>query len=512
MRTAGLCALSLAACAPALVPPVRGSAGPAPSAGPRASSAPPSASASASQNPPPPAPPPLPTGDIGGAYPTLLGSASAGGYWAAVCQATSDTNGDGQVAVTLPARGAPAGDLLAPRLVTGSGAGEPLDDLLAADPTGRRVIVRRESAITLLDAFSAERVDLATLGVDARRDARPRGPHRAFAFGESGERLALVLRDAERSRAALWRASGALLRSDRDFPEIASVTLAAGEQWLVISAIEVDTDRDGRFEWPVPLATSARPLCAAPSEPYVSWTGRGDAATTFVASASDGHVQAAPDLVTPLGAALLVRGPRGELTLRTASGSSTELWPAECGARVLYADATRGLVLGTCKDARGKPLLELADPAGRTALNVALGSQPSDSMASSGARWVAVNAAGDTVLVDLQRRRARVARRGDAVLATHGARAVLLRGTQLVLWDADDDGEHVIAEGVDAIPRWLAQGDAVYASPWVVRLSDATAWRVSARVIALTERGATLQGQSDAWPAQGPLSWHPPGG
>ncbi len=89
----------------------------------------------------------------------------AGGAWLVVCRQN----------------GAPR-----PELAVNGRSLEPVDDLLAWDPTGEFVVIRRASVVWLVDVGTNARTNLSELGFDDRDDVLDYRQHRALAFDPRG--------------------------------------------------------------------------------------------------------------------------------------------------------------------------------------------------------------------------------------------------------------------------------------------------------------------------------------
>ena len=97
---------------------------------------------------------------LGTAHPVRAYAADAGQRWAVLCQARGDSGA------------------FAPYLVIVSGEGQPVDDVLGQDPTGRYLVVRRGMCVVLVDAAKRTEAPL--------RDADVRDPDRVVSFSSDG--------------------------------------------------------------------------------------------------------------------------------------------------------------------------------------------------------------------------------------------------------------------------------------------------------------------------------------
>jgi hypothetical protein len=97
------------------------------------------------------------------------------------------------------------------------------------------------------------------------------------------------------------------------------------------------------------------------------------------------------------------------------------------------------------------------------------------------------------------------------VIATRQAHALIRRGKELVIYDADARREQPLPLTVDKYPEILRALPFVFVSPGLVNLDTAQTVGVSQqRPLALTTNGQILVAQSDPDTpslAQGPLRW-----
>ena len=457
----------------------------------------------------PPAPlPAVPVGDIGSDGPVRLLAASNGGAWVALCD------------------GAPA----TAKLVLGTGLGEPIDDVLARDASGRYVVVARERSAFLVDAVNGTRVDLGELGADLRRLRADYAEHRSLSFDPGGHYLA-YLRKTASAPAIIVRelATG----SERAFAagpgDVLSLRLSADARYVSFEALREDTNHNGKLDWPAPEETARPSGCDRPALPRLrsfGYQGRGDAVTRGVVALDTGAVRDVQDLVTPLGASLLVREADGALRLDRA-GKRSQLAPASCSARVLFADAERELVLAACAPPPPKKLKGHAPPpptfkrevwlfgAGYAkSLERELYETTIDREAVTGTRLVPLYPGSEAGLVDLERRELLPLPAGSRVLASSGAAAVIWRESDLYRYDAQTRSEERLAHGVLKNPDLLRSGGSILLSPFVIVGGSGPALTSPEGALALTASGMVLTGASRP-PAgahgsggiQGPLHW-----
>jgi hypothetical protein len=441
-------------------------------------------------------------GDIGLAGPVEVGASSASGAWVALCDSERQT-----------------------RLVLGSGPGERVDELLAEDPTGRYVVVAESGGAFLVDAARGARVDLTALGADVRKLRADYAPHRTLSFDAAGQYLSYLRRTTGEPPHIVVRQleSGA----ERDFPlgpgEVVRLELSADARHVSFDVVREDTNKNGRWDWPAPEEPAKKGRCEKPPLRFRSFAyqGRGDATVRGVVSLTDGVVKDVPELVTPLGAGLLIRGADGGLLLER-SGKRTALAPAACAARSLFADAERGLVLASCappppKKVKGRPA---PAPTGKRQVwlfgaGVAVDLQRElyetsvDRAATIGSRLVPLYPGSESYLVDLDRRELLPLAPGSRVLSTAGAVAVIWRDRDLFRYDAETKREERIARGVATTPDLLRAGAAVLLSPFLVVGMEGPALASPPGALAITTDGFVLTGSSDGTGGaiQGPLHW-----
>jgi hypothetical protein len=468
---------------------------------------------------PTPAPTPLPAappslGDIGSAGPVKLLATSASGAWVALCD----------------------GEPSAAKLVIASGSGEAIEDVLAQDATGRYLVVAQGGSAVLFDAASGTRVNLSELGADMRRVRADYAEHRALSFDPSGRYLAYLRRSGAASSVVVRALDTGVERVvAAGAGEVFRLRLSADARYVVLEALREDTSHNGKLDWPTPEESARSNACDRPALPKFrsfGYQGRGDALTRAVVTLETGVLRDVPQLVTTLGASLLVRETDGSLQLEQA-GKRTPLAPANCGARVLFADAERGLVLATCAPPPPKKKSGAATPTPGGKREVWLfGSGYSKNLQSelyetsidrdsvTGVRLVPLYPGSEAGLLDLERRELLPLATGSRVLATSGALALVWRDSDLYRYDAAAKAEQRLARGVLKTPELLQTGTTVLLSPFVVVGIEGPALASPAQPLALSSSGFVLTGAAPpamadsppgAAPARstlrGPLHW-----
>ena len=484
--------------APAAPPPaVKARASEAPLVTPRATSEPTLSTLSL---------PSVSQGDIGSAGPVRLLGASASGAWVALCEGQPKTA----------------------RLVLGSGTGEEIDDVLARDASGRYVVVLAAGKALLVDALSGTRVDLSELGADTRRLRADYAEHRSLSFDQGSEHLAYLKKDGGQPTIVVRElASGRERAFAAGVGEILSLRLSADARYVGFEALRDDSNHNGKLDWPAPEDVTRGSVCDKPALPRLrsyAYQGRGDAIVRGVVALDSGSVRDVPELVTPLGASLLLRAADGSLLLERA-GKRTPLAPAACAGRVLFADAERELVLATCappppKKLRGAPT---PPPTGKRevwlfgggsakSLKSELYETSTDRDAVIGARLVPIYPGSEAALLDLERRELVPLPTGSRVLTTAGPVAVVWQGSDLFRYDAVAKRQERLARGVLKNPDFLQAGRSILLSPFLVVDGAAPALVSPGPALAITSGGMVLVPTSKRAGAgqvviEGPLHW-----
>jgi hypothetical protein len=285
--------------------------------------------------------------------------------------------------------------------------------------------------------------------------------------------------------------------------------------WVVLHVLVSDTNGNGRLDWPAPAAEQSHFRCGGPIPRLDAWLGRGDSPVVRVARASGGKAKLVPTFVAPFGENLLVREPGGRLLLRRGPGQSHQLAPAKCQARVLHADVTRQLVVGTCTPQPGRARVNLLGVTFRDELEIEVAPQTHDRWPDGSPRLVALYAGRQAVLLDLDQRRAHTLEPDDQVLGTRGARALVRRGRSLWLFDADRGEAAKLPGRTRRLLRHATQDAMVAAHPLVVDLdAGRVLGTVPQRPLAVTRTGRVLVAAGGDQHAQqlaaGPLRWVDP--
>lgn len=454
-------------------------------------------------------------GDSGfaGDAPVLLERASPDGHWVALCTARKDSNGDGKLASSAGPRGELRGDAFE-RFLVAPDEELPIDGLLAADASGRYALVMQRGALVLWDARSRESLDLSALGADARLSAQSFAELRTLAFDPSSQHLVYV-RPGETGKRIVIRAlaDGSERQLDPGPGVIWRVRFDPGGVFVVAELIREDSNQNGRADFPAPLLSGPRPCSAGPGR-FHTWIDRGDRPVTVLVPLNGGVPLLEPDLVMPIGEALLLRDASGALLMQRA-GKKRHLSPAACKGRIVHADAQRELfIVGCAQKKTGRVSLELVTPNERKSLGIELASVELDREVSDAPRLVALYPGPETTLFDADRRELVALRTGDVVLATRAGRALIRRGNTLLFYDADSRSERLLKVTLDRHPDLRLTPPFAFVSPALVNLDTATLVGVSAaRPLALSSTGQLLVSEVEANGselARGPLRWLTP--
>jgi hypothetical protein len=468
-----------------------------------------------------------------------LEAAAPDGSWVAYCQPTRDTNGDGRVQVSTNLRGEIEGDELEVHLALG-GHVERIDELLAHDASGRWLVVRTGTQTWLLDGRDGARLDLTALSPDVRSDEMFEVGHRAFSFDARGEQL-LVLSHLGRLRYEAHLL--ALTDPTRAVTSARKMALPPGETWrvrlapdgtqVIVQSLLHDPARAGNYQWPAPPRAHPVRRCRGPLSRAGAWAGRGGEVTTLLASTDDLVPHASPGFVMPLRGGWLRRERNGRLLL-VRGGTQKQVASERCGARVLHADTERDLFLISCEHyALDKPKVEerkgtkrksappkfrfelyLVAPGFVKDLEADLPATNHDHESSGPADLVPLRPGARSVLIDLERRRLLELLPDDRIVSVHGPRALVRRGSKLVLFDATTGKEQELAGRIATFPTLRARGAYAFVEPYLVDLtSGLVSQDPTSTPMLVTSTGRLLvpatPASAEEW-ARGPLRWIEP--
>ena len=456
--------------------------------------------------------PPPAEGRWGTAHPVLVAASAPDRRWLALCEARRDDDGNGAIRVVVGEQGEIEGDRLAGYFVSQSGEGESIESFAGSDPTGRYVALVTGGRLLLRDTHRGGDVDLGARGADVRDDRSSFRHHRAVAFSPAGSRMLYLRRQNGRTDVVIRALEGGNEVSlDPGDGELWRADFDASGRFIVLSVVSQDTNHNGRLDWTIPEAAEPEMRCTAPVPRYRVWERSGDRPEIRIASADGGAVHAAPDLVATLGGSWVTREPDRSLMLRTAAGHAVLLARKECEARVLHADPERQLLIVTCRQKNGRAGVRIVGPHLRQELALEMSLYGGDHSYPGSPRYVPLYPGQDTVLVDLQERKVSKLVPGDRVLATEGARALVLRNNRLVFHKVGGE-ERTLAGSVDDFARLRRAGSVVALEPLVVDLTRGELVGIAARhPLAVSTDGRVLVAEgaagSDRTLPLGPLVW-----
>jgi hypothetical protein len=283
------------------------------------------------------------TNPIGTAHPTHLWAVAGDGSWLVICQTRRDTDGDGKVHTGLGHHGDFHGDDIEPYLVLGSGAGEPIDTFVGADPSDRYLAYVQKGRLVLLDSRTRRQVNLEA---SSRDDPNPLGPHRAGDFDEQGRRFLyirqtlagerVVIRDlASGSERVLNHGGGKLWRAS-----------FAGDYVLALLRPQ------GKM-LPQPRTTLAARRCRGPVISFSIYHTRGARPIRRLLPPGGGSPVNLEGTIAVRGDRILRRLSDQSIVWEAADGGRIPIVPADCGGKVLNTWKGGGPVLTACAG-RGK--------------------------------------------------------------------------------------------------------------------------------------------------------------
>ena len=293
-------------------------------------------------------------GELGTAHPLFVQAAAPDGRWVAACQARSDTDGNGEVAVMTGHHGELFGDAVSLYLLTEDRPeGEPLDRFVARDGSGRWIAFVRGGRLVARDTESGGEIDLTSSGAQSAADPNPTLPDRGADFDSPGAHL-IYLRGASGSERVIVRELAT--SRERELP------VGTGRVWrahfvgdgafVAVAVVPADTNGNGQLDLPVQQTTLAGGACRGAPASYSTYGFQGDDFEWRFVRLRDGRRETR-EVVAYAGDGLVVRD-RGALRWVSAAGVDRELVPASCDPSLLAVWAEGPAVLVGCK-ARGTP-------------------------------------------------------------------------------------------------------------------------------------------------------------
>lgn len=272
---------------------------------------------------------------VGTAHPIVVEAVAQNGAWVVICQARTDTDGDGEIAVHVGMHGDTYGDVMRPYVVRGAGEGEAIESLVGYTRDGRWLVALRAGKLSLLDARSGTWSDLA--GADVRDDGVPLGPHRAASIARAGDRMTyfkddetIVVRELSTGTENVVKVPGA---------RVWRVEVEPLGHWALVYAIRTDSDKDGALTWPSVRTSLSDRDCRGPIMSYSTGGWAGDK----------------PDeLWLELATATLAPARAPGLPAEPDDQADPEHGTHD-GRPVLAKDRTGRLLLGPAEDDRGIP-------------------------------------------------------------------------------------------------------------------------------------------------------------
>lgn len=300
--------------------------------------------------------PSTPSEDYGTAHPFLLLDSAPDGRWLLACQAREDTTGDGRIETVFGHHGNVVGDALRPYLFLEPGAGIRIDEVLAVAPTGRFLVVVRDTALWLLDVETREEKVLASEVMPDTTSPRP--PIRA-SFSQDGMRLLYLRPEGGRPVAVvrdLLPGTERVLDAGRGL--LGQALLDPSGQWAVFDVVE-DTDSDGKESWPREDTTLASATCRGPvmSSSHFGW--KGDTPVRRYRRVKGGPLLQGDDVLQPMGEGMLRRAPDRSIVLEHADGRRETWVPSSCNGTLVFADAVHEQVVVGCETQSALSPLEL---------------------------------------------------------------------------------------------------------------------------------------------------------
>ncbi|RKG68730.1 hypothetical protein D7V80_11320 [Corallococcus sp. CA054B] len=476
-----------------------------------------------------------PSEDYGTAHPFLLLDSAPDGQWLLACQAREDTNGDGRIETVFGHHGNIVGDALRPYLFLEPGAGIRIDEVLAVAPTGRFLVLVRDSTLWLLDMETREEKVLASEFMSDTTSPHP--PSRA-SFSRDGLRLLYLRPEAGRSVAVvrdLLQGTERVLDAGRGL--LGQALLEPSGQWAVFDVVE-DTNSDGKESWPQADTTLASATCRGPviSSSHFGWEG--DTPVRRYRRLEGGPLLQGDDILQPMGEGVLRRAPDRSIFFEHADGRR-EIWvPSSCNGTLVFADTAREQVVVACETQPDRGPLELHGARVHQPLGWQTYLPFSDNyLRSSGSDgrllslWVVSEAASSNeadIVIDLERRTVRVVPLGQ-VVAFLGAHALLQEsidpdggcrcaqsGQRLWFWNVETGAPpNVLSESTDS--GLFQAGDTVLVMGKRIDLrTGKVLGDASAGALALDIRGRVLRPSPTAVKKEpgssaqsGPVRWEP---
>jgi hypothetical protein len=287
---------------------------------------------------------PLGSGSFGDTGPTFVRAADEHERWMALCQARSDTDGDGKVEISFGHHGEIFGDRMDLYLVLGGGHGTVIDALAGRSADGRWLAIVRRGKLVLVDSQSGDEFELRN--ADAQSDGRPGAPHRAAMFAKDrllfirhvpGSDDRLVIHDPATHSEREITVPGRLWRIDYGPDRIAHIyTVPRGESF------------------PMLQTTLDAGECIGPPRSYSTYGNRGPAPTEHWIDLDTGKQLAADGGEVAVGATI-IRTPKDGAIYFDAD----PIAPPACRAQLLAVMPSPTRVIAICGEKKQAKILLL---------------------------------------------------------------------------------------------------------------------------------------------------------
>lgn len=272
---------------------------------------------------------------------------------------------------------------------TAAGSGDDWDELVAADPAGRFVVLRRAGLLMLVDSLDGSRTDLSAAGADASSDANACLPPRQAAFDSLGRTLTWTR--TEPSRVVLrYLASGFQTTAATGDSLLWRAAPSAMPGWVVVREVASDSDGDGSRSFPRQRTSCACRRCGsfAMSHGFHGWGG--DAFTSALLGPDEQRIAFEAPVAVVGDAFVELEGG----ALRRLDGAPMAL-PEGCDARPVVDGAT-AIVLDCGGESR--LLWPSEERAVALAANIELGRSTRAVVGADGYVWAPVRVRRDGAL------------------------------------------------------------------------------------------------------------------
>jgi len=383
---------------------------------------------------------------VGAAGPTDVAAAAADGSWLALCQARVDTDHDGSVDVKSTNWGL-TGDQLAAYLVTGSGDGAAVDDIIANDPSKRRLVIERNKRLLLFQPPKPE-LDLTKLGATSAQ-FDPSGDHLVYRVN-AGKVEHLRVREL---------ATDHEIELDPGPGVIYSCSVEDG--WVMVKMLAK------KGQWAVQKPHKPRRCWVGTSSDVI--TEHGTPPIDTLIPIGGGTARVVPDLIHTPGTQLLRRTKDGALVTEGADGIMHELVPATCAGFVVASDPFVGSVVVACKSGQ---LVEYKAGAKPRSVGVSITPPTTDAGFDEGRFILDSGKDGNSVVIDLKLGTKRETGFFQNLEYAHGDLAIVQRGNVVI---AIDGTHERVLGSVERYPTAIRTGTLLYLEPILVDLATGQA-------------------------------------